>query len=209
MRRKFRRAGRTGKMTKPESEKNTGAVEPETGKPEAAQGWTEVPPPEPAKPEDPAEALKKEIAELKDKLLYLTADYQNYRKRTGKDLAEARMLGIISAVDPFLRVNDFLAMARQSADRASDVESLKQGLLLIIKEYEKAMEELGVKKFAAIGEKFDPELHDAVAHEPSDTVPEGHVSKEWTGGYKLGERLLRPARVVVSAGPAPEKNKEA
>ena len=67
-------------------------------------------------------------------------------------------------------------------------------------EFDRALEELGVKKMKSVGEKFDPELHDAVGYEASETVPEGCIIREWSGGFTLGEKLLRPARVLVSSG---------
>ena len=79
---------------------------------------------------------------------------------------------------------------------------------MIMNEYQKAMDELGIIKVNAVGEKFNPELHDALAHEASDDVPEGKVIKQWNCGYKLGERLLRPAKVVVSSGPAKTEDKQ-
>ena len=149
----------------------------------------------------PEEALRKEVAELKDQLLRKEADYQNYRKRMAREVGDARRLGLCETIVPFLQLFDLFAMAMKAADKSDNVAALKQGLTMIQTEYAKALDELGVKEFHAAGEKFDPLLHDAVSSEPSDTVPEGVVIKEWNSGYKLGDRLLRPARVVVSAGP--------
>lgn len=79
---------------------------------------------------------------------------------------------------------------------------------MIIAQFDKALEEMSVKKFSAVGEKFNPDLHDAVGREPSDSVAEGVIIREWNCGYKIGEKLLRPARVLVSSGPAAEEKKE-
>ena len=156
--------------------------------------------PEPAEV-SPEEALRKEVAELKDQLLRKEADYQNYRKRMAREVGDARRLGLCETITPFLQLFDLFAMAMKAADKSDNVAALKQGLAMIQSEYAKALDELGVKEFHAEGEKFDPQLHDAVSSECSDTVPEGVILKEWNSGYKLGDRLLRPARVVVSAGP--------
>ena len=75
-------------------------------------------------------------------------------------------------------------------------------------EYRKAFDELSLKPFNAVGEKFDPSLHDAVAHESSEEIEEGVVSKQWNCGFKLGEKVLRPARVVVSSGAPKEEDKK-
>ena len=152
-----------------------------------------------AKAPKSAELLAK-IAELESKILYLQADYQNYRKRTAKDINDARVSGTANALEPFLRVNDFLGMAQMAVEKSDNIEAIKQGILMIINEYTKSMDELGVVKFKTVNEKFNPEFHDAISQEFSETIPEGVIIKEITGGYKMGERLLRPARVVVSKG---------
>ena len=161
---------------------------------------------EPAGQEEPApeptaeEKLAAELAQLQSKYLYLQAEYQNYRKRVAKDLADARAFTVADTLAPFLSVFDYLTMAENAAENTDNLEAVRQGLKMIMGEFFKAFDELGVKKFDSVGKKFDPTLHDAVANEPSDTVPEGEVIREWAGGFKLGEKLLRPARVVVSSG---------
>jgi len=79
---------------------------------------------------------------------------------------------------------------------------------MIIGEFDKALDELGVKRMKTAGEKFDPSLHDAVGYENSETVPEGCIIREWSGGFTMGEKLLRPARVLVSSGNAPAEEPE-
>jgi len=152
-------------------------------------------------PESEIDKLQKENAELREKLIYLQADYQNFRKRTGKDISDARALGAANVVEPFITVYDFLNMAQAAAQKSDNIESLRQGLNMIINEYNKAFQEIGIVKLNTVNQPFDPAVHDAAAHEHSDTVPENHIIKEWSGAYKLGERVLRAARVVVSSGP--------
>lgn len=146
--------------------------------------------------------LKAELAEQQAKYLYLQAEYQNYRKRAARDISDARSMAVAGTLMPFLNVSDFLAMAGVAAEKSDNLEALKQGLSMIIAEFDKALEEMGVKKFVSVGEKFNPDLHDAVGREASDTVPEDVILKEWNCGYKIGEKLLRPARVMVSSGKA-------
>ena len=152
---------------------------------------------------------EEELAALQEKYIYLQAEYQNYRKRMVKEIADARRYALEDTVQPFFAVYDFLAMAETAAAQSDNVEAIRQGLMMIIAQYKKAFEELNLKPFDAKGEKFDPELHDAVAHESSVDVEEGVVSKQWNCGFKLGDKVLRPARVVVSSGaPAEEDKKE-
>ena len=161
----------------------------------------------------PAEEKKltpeEELAALQEKYIYLQAEYQNYRKRMAKEITDARRYALEDTVQPFFAVYDFLAMAETAAAQSDNVEAIRQGLMMIIAQYKKAFEELNLKPFDAKGEKFDPELHDAVAHESSADVEEGVVSKQWNCGFKLGEKVIRPARVVVSSGAEKaEDNKE-
>lgn len=151
------------------------------------------------------ESLRKELAETQKKLLYLQADYQNYRKRISKEIAEARIYGAAGALEPFITVYDYLNMARQAAEQSDTIEQIRQGLSMILDQYQKAFEESGVSRVETVGKPFDPSVHEAVAREASDEIPEGIVLKEWSGGYRFGERLLRPAKVIVSSGGADEK----
>ena len=154
------------------------------------------------------EKLKAELAELQTNYLYLQAEYQNFRKRSVRDIADARSYTIASTLVPFLSVVDYLGMAQSAVEKSDNLEALKQGMNMIIGEFDKALDELGVKRMKTAGEKFDPALHDAVSYENSADVPEGMIIREWSGGFMLGDKLLRPARVLVSSGSAPEEAAE-
>lgn len=149
------------------------------------------------------------IAETKDKLLRLRADFDNYRKRMAREADEIRERSKIIVVSDFLPVYDFFRMAMDHAAHTDDIVALKQGMQMIMNEFTKAFEDLGVKEINAVGKVFDPNLHDAVKMENSDTVPDGTVISQWKAGYKLGDRLIRPATVVVSSGPQDEKKEDA
>lgn len=204
-------------MSHKHQEKNHDEV-PEAVRPAEAAEETAVPQenaeaqPASEPQEDPVkkeiETLKSELAAVQEKLIYLQADYQNFRKRTSKDISDARVYGAANALEPFITVYDYLMMARQAAEKSDKIEQIRQGLSMIIDQYLKAFEESGVSRVKTVGEPFDPTLHEAVAREASDEVPEGIILKEWTGGYRFGERLLRPAKVVVSSGPREEKPEE-
>ncbi|MBR2642301.1 MAG: nucleotide exchange factor GrpE [Lentisphaeria bacterium] len=152
--------------------------------------------------EDPQAKLQQELEETRNKLLYLQADYQNYRRRMIKELADARQIGVIGTLDPFLRVADFLGMADTAAKQSDNIDAIRQGLAMILNEFNKAFDDLGVKKLDSIGKPFDPDKQEAVLQEASDTVPEGVVIKEWCPAYMMCERCIRAAKVVVSTGKA-------
>lgn len=191
------------KENAPETAPETGSVAEETEKilDAAAEQSEEAPAPELSE----EDKLKAELAELQAKYLYLQAEYQNFRKRSVRDIADARAYTIASTLVPFLSVVDYLGMAQSAMEQSDNLEALKQGMNMIIGEFDKALDELGVKRMKTAGEKFDPALHDAVGYEKSETVPEGEIIREWSGGFMLGEKLLRPARVLVSSGNAPEE----
>jgi molecular chaperone GrpE len=158
-------------------------------------------------PEDQIKVLEDAVSLAEDKTLRLQAEFQNYRKRTYKDISTARQSAVADTAQPFLQVFDHFNMAVTAAKQGSNMESILQGMDMILSEYGKALDELGIKQYDAAGEKFDPELHQAVANESSDEVEDGIIIKQWSCGYKMGEKLMRPAMVVVSSGP--EKEPEA
>lgn len=190
---------KTKKVTEPFAE----------AKPELVDaGAEETPETKELSPEARIEALDAELAAARDALLRLRADFQNYRMRTAKEIATARAFAQHDTILPFLQVFDHFSMAMAAAEKSDNMDAIRQGLEMILAEYKKKLDELGVEPFDAVGEKFDPELHNAMSHEPSGEVAEGHVIRQWNAGYKLGERLLRPAAVVVSSGPADDEAAE-
>jgi molecular chaperone GrpE len=151
--------------------------------------------------EEQIKALEDAVALAEDKTLRLQAEFQNYRKRTFKDISSARQLAIADTAQPFLQVFDHFNMAVDAAKKGDNMDAILQGMDMILSEYGKALDELGIKQFNAVGEKFDPELHQAVANEASDEIADGIIIRQWSSGYKMGEKLMRPAMVVVSSGP--------
>ena len=187
------------KASKEPQEETPADIAPET----AANTEEPQPVEEPVQAEEnPVEKLQQELTEAQNKLLYLQADYQNYRRRMIKELADARQIGVIGTLDPFLRVADFLNMADTAAKQSDNIDAIRQGLAMILNEFTKAFDDLGVKKLDSIGKPFDPDKQEAVMQEASDTVPEGVVIKEWCPAYMMGDRCIRAAKVVVSTGKA-------
>jgi molecular chaperone GrpE len=90
----------------------------------------------------------------------------------------------------------------EHADHNPDFQVLYQGMKLISSEFERTLESLGIQRVDAIGEEFDPNVHDAVSQEASDEVPAGRVLRQWKCGFRVGDRLIRPASVIVSSGPS-------
>lgn len=149
------------------------------------------------------------IAELKDTVLRTRADFDNFRKRTQRDLADARAYGKISAVEEILPIFDTFKMAMQAANMDNaDLQTLLAGMNMIQNQFTQSFSSLGIDEVNAIGEKFDPNLHDAVSEQPSEEVEAGYIISQHRCGYKVGERLIRAATVVVSSGAEVQQEKE-
>lgn len=150
--------------------------------------------------------LEKELAEAKDKHLRTVAEFDNYRKRMAKEATVTRSQIISDTAYPFLHVFDFFSKAMEASAQTTDIASMRDGLKMILTEFKKAISELGIEQVNSEGQDFNPNMHEAIHKEHSDVHKEGKVIKQWNCGYRLGEKLLRPATVVVSMGPAPAKN---
>jgi molecular chaperone GrpE len=162
--------------------------------------------------DDPLVAALRESAELKDKVLRTLAEMENLRRRTEREVADARLYGIASFARDVLGIADnmqrALDAARQELGNSADpgVKTLLEGVELTERELLKALERNGVKRFDPQNEKFDPNLHQAMYEVPDASVPSGMVVQVIQPGYMIGERILRPALVAVSKGggkPAP------
>jgi molecular chaperone GrpE len=153
------------------------------------------------------ETLARESADYKDKMLRALAEAENMRKRAERSVADARDYAITSFARDVLQVSDNMHRAleaigpelRSSAD--GPVKALVDGVDLIEREFLKVLDKHGVKRFdPATGEKFDPNFHQAMFEVPDPTIPAGTVAQVMQAGYKIGERVLRPAMVGVAKG---------
>jgi molecular chaperone GrpE len=144
------------------------------------------------------EQLKKERDGLIDRLARLQAEFENARKRAEKEKADFRDYATGSVVEQFLPVLDNFELALKSA---GTTEQLKAGVELIVKQMEEVLRGLQVQPVAAVGEEFDPRHHEAMGAVEREDLPDQHVAEEVRRGYKLRERLLRPALVRVVSNP--------
>jgi molecular chaperone GrpE len=163
---------------------------------------------------DRAEALAKEAAELKDRLLRTLADMENLRRRTEREVADARAYGISALARDMIGVADNMQRALEAAPpelREREDAALKafvEGVELTERELLKALEKHGVRKFDPKGEKFDPHVHQAMFEVPDPNATSGTVAQVVQPGYMIGERVLRPALVgVAKGGPKPGARK--
>lgn len=148
------------------------------------------------------EALEAENQELKDRMLRLAADLENYKKRTERDKALFLERANESLLKDLLPVLDALDRALAHADTGESGESMQEGISLIQQDMDKALQKHGLEPISALGQPFNPELHEAVMQQEDPEHEDGTVLTEYQKGYLYRDRLLRPAMVVVSKRPA-------
>jgi molecular chaperone GrpE len=152
----------------------------------------------PATPEEQLAAVVAERDELKDRMLRIAAEFENWKKRARKDQTDAVAQAREQVLKDVLEIADNLERATAQAN--VDAASVLKGVNLVLRVFQQKLERYDVKPIAVQGQPFDPHLHEAVSRVESD-VPAGNVAAELQKGYKIGERLLRPAMVSVSTGP--------
>jgi molecular chaperone GrpE len=153
--------------------------------------------PMPALDREGVEALRKERDDLRDQLLRRRADFENYKRRVERDREQAGVDALASALKGLIPSLDNLERALEAH---AGEEALRQGVELTHREILSFLEKQGVKAEDPTGQRFDPERHQALSHEPVPGQPEGTVVEVYRKGYALKDRLLRPALVKVAAG---------
>lgn len=153
------------------------------------------------------DALKAEAAKAKeywDKLLRTTADFDNYKKRAARERQEAVKFANEGIIGTLIPIIDNFEMALTAMANAQDpaIQSLQSGVSMIHQQLKKALADAGLEEVDAANQRFDPNVHEAVSQQESADVPEGHVLQQLRKGYKLRDRLLRPASVVVAKKPS-------
>jgi molecular chaperone GrpE len=191
-------------MTDPDLQKNEPVDPAQASEPVVSKPYIMPDDPEPGS----VEVLAKEAAEARDKMLRTLAEMENLRKRTSREVADARTYGITGFARDVLDIADNLqraldalpAEAREAAD--SGLKALIEGVELTERSLLNTLEKNGVKKFDPSGGKFDPNFHQAMYEVPDPSVPAGTVVQVMQSGFMIGDRILRPALVGVSKGGA-------
>jgi molecular chaperone GrpE len=152
------------------------------------------------------EKIQRERDENYQRYLRAMADLENYRRRVAREKDELRQYGIADLVESLLPVYENLKLAIASAQQATDAEVIAKGVSLVFDQFRSALASKGVVEInPAVGAEFDPHQHESLAHAPSDTVPEEKIVQVVRTGFALNERILRPASVILSKGPAREE----
>jgi len=148
------------------------------------------------------EQVTAEAEENQRRYLRAVADLENYRKRAQREKDEARRYGCESLASDLLPVLDNFSMGLQAASQHEAGKVFAEGFAMVQTQIRQVLESNGIQPINPVGEPFNPHQHEAVAHQPSDEVPEGNVLAVQRVGFQLHDRQLRPATVVVSSGPA-------
>lgn len=170
--------------------------------------------PEPLVPVEQATLTPEQVDDLRqkaakadenwDRLVRTAADFDNYRKRAMREKQEAIRFANEAILEKLMPVLDNFDMAVTAAQNSEPgtAESFQAGVNMILQQLKRVLTDAGLQEIDARGKPFDPNLHEAIAQQPSDTIPEGYVLQQVRKGYRLHERLLRPASVVVASKPA-------
>jgi molecular chaperone GrpE len=169
---------------------------------DSGDGFTERPADEPEQQAsggaDELQKLRSERDSLFDRLARLQAEFENYRKRASREQQDFREYAVADALKSLLPVLDSFELALKNASSKADAAGLRSGLELIRKQFQDTLTRLGVREIEAQGAAFDPQWHQAVEMVETDQAEDNHVLEELQRGYKLKDRLLRPAMVRVA-----------
>ena len=148
------------------------------------------------------EQLREEARKAQENWMRTAADFENYKKRAARERADASKYATESLLQKLIPVLDNFEAALTAADAASgDANALQTGVNMIYQQLKNALKEAGLQEVDATNQKFDPTVHEALSQAESSEVPEGHVLQQLRKGYKLHDRLVRPASVVVAKPP--------
>lgn len=151
---------------------------------------------------DPNEQMQTDLDRFRDLALRSQADFENYKKRAAREKEDAIKFANSSLLERLIAIIDNFELGLSAAREEGEKSPIYSGMSMVLKQLTDFLSDNGLQPIDAEGKKFDPNLHEAIAHEPSPKVREGIVIRQTRRGYRLRERLLRPSSVVVSSGRA-------
>jgi molecular chaperone GrpE len=150
--------------------------------------------------DDPTASLQADLDRFRDLALRSQADFDNYKKRATREKEEAIKYANSSLLERLIAIVDNFELGLSAAKSEGAKSPIYSGMSMVLKQLTDFLADNGLEPIDAVGQKFDPNLHEAIAHEPSDDLAEGVVLRQMRRGYRLKDRLLRPSSVVVSSG---------
>ena len=154
--------------------------------------------------DDPMAGLQADLDRFRDLALRSQADFENYKKRCAREKDEAIKYANSSLLERLIPIVDNFELGLSAARGEGEQSPIYSGMSLVLKQLNDFLTDNGLQPIEAVGQKFDPNLHEAIAHEPSEKIPENNVIRQTRRGYRFKDRLLRPSSVVVSSGAAKE-----
>ena len=152
--------------------------------------------------DDAMAGLQADLDRFRDLALRSQADFENYKKRAAREKEEAIKYANRDLLERLVTIVDNFELGLEAARGEGERSPIYSGMTLVLKQLKDFLADNGLQPIEAVGQKFDPNLHEAIAHEPSNEFPEETVIRQTRRGYRLKDRLLRPSTVVVSSGPA-------
>ena len=155
---------------------------------------------EQAPTESAEDVLKAELAAANDRTLRLMAEFDNFRRRSAKEQLELIETANGKLLEKLSEVQDNFERAFAAENKAKDLEAFEKGMQMIYNQFAKVLTDAGLEQIDPTGKEFDPNMHEALMQQPSETIPEGHVVTVFQKGYKLKNKILKTAKVIVSSG---------
>ena len=146
------------------------------------------------------ESLKIALAEANNRHLRLMAEFDNFRRRSAKEQLDLIETANGKLLEKLSEVQDNFERAFAAENKAKDLEAFEKGMQMIYNQFAKVLTDAGLEQIDPTGKEFDPNLHEALMQQPSETIPEGHVVTVFQKGYKLKNKILKTAKVIVSSG---------
>jgi molecular chaperone GrpE len=151
--------------------------------------------------QDEMASMQADLDRFRDLAMRSQADFENYKKRCAREKEEAIKYANKSLLEKLVSIVDHFELGLEAARGEGEKSGIYSGMSLVLKQLQDFLAENGLQPIEAVGQRFDPNLHEAIAHEPSNEIAEGTVIRQTRRGYRFKERLLRPSAVVVSKGP--------
>ena len=152
--------------------------------------------------DDPIKSLEADLHRFRDLALRTQADFENYKKRCAREKEEAIKYANSSLLERLIAIVDNFELGLEAARGEGEKSPILAGMNMVLKQLTDFLADNGLQAMDATNQKFDPNLHEAIAHESNEKIPEGIVIRQTRRGYRMKDRLLRPSSVVVSSGAA-------
>lgn len=153
-------------------------------------------------------SLQSQLDQANDRVLRAQAELENFRKRARRDLEEQRQYANLPLVSDLIPAFDNLDRAVEAAEQNENATGLLEGVKMVAVQIHSILQQYNCRRVPAVGGEFDPNVHEAIAQEPSEEIPAGNITREVRVGYQLHDRVIRPSQVMVSTGPPQQTTNE-